>query len=275
MKKIEKVFLYEKQMKNGDDDGTDGVVQELRNYLTNANFEIVERVDENPDLVISIGGDGTYLQACHLFDFNPNILIVGINTGGIGALTDLSGGDLSKLMIVLAKPNEYETIERDILEITLNFRDNTVSTYKGINELKIVEMGVRVFRFSQSDENGEIQRLEAAGICISSDVGSTGFNATNSGTTTFSETGILHNTIIFAHKPINATRIMQSIDTRFTRIEFLEKYGRTINFFVDNIMLPVATDKVNSITVEYSGKIKRLKVNGDRRERIIEGLRKT
>ena len=37
--------------------------------LLNSDFEVSEQIEENTELIISIGGDGSFLQPVHKFDF--------------------------------------------------------------------------------------------------------------------------------------------------------------------------------------------------------------
>ena len=48
---------------------------------------IMEYNQENPDLVISVGGDGTMLLSVHQY-LNKNVNFVGVHTGTLGFFTD-------------------------------------------------------------------------------------------------------------------------------------------------------------------------------------------
>ena len=48
---------------------------------------IMEYNQENPDLVISVGGDGTMLLSVHQY-LNQNVNFVGVHTGTLGFFTD-------------------------------------------------------------------------------------------------------------------------------------------------------------------------------------------
>lgn len=77
--------------------------------------------DENPDIVIAIGGDGTLMSAFHkYFDQIDHIGFVGIHTGQLGFYT------WHELTIVTADPLVQATV-------TLENGEETVLT--GLNEI--------------------------------------------------------------------------------------------------------------------------------------------
>ena len=57
--------------------------------LLNSDFEVSEQIEENTELIISIGGDGSFLQTVHKFDF-VDIPVIAINTGHLGFFAELS-----------------------------------------------------------------------------------------------------------------------------------------------------------------------------------------
>ena len=73
--------------------------------LTKAGFEISENIEENTELIISIGGDGSFLNTVHKFDF-ASIPIVAINTGHLGFFAELCPRKIDEF-IISYKNKEY------------------------------------------------------------------------------------------------------------------------------------------------------------------------
>ena len=74
---------------------------EVKNILT-SKFEargirVFEEYEENAELVVSIGGDGTFLTAIKEYRFK-DIPLIGINTGHLGFLTELTANDMDRLV---------------------------------------------------------------------------------------------------------------------------------------------------------------------------------
>ena len=74
------------------------ICREFYNFLTSdlhmtiASAELFDGDDFTADMVISIGGDGTFLKAASRVG-KKNIPILGINTGRLGFLADVASND--------------------------------------------------------------------------------------------------------------------------------------------------------------------------------------
>ncbi|MFH2141415.1 MAG: NAD kinase [Bacteroidota bacterium] len=75
-----------------------------------------KQIDEKFDFVLSIGGDGTFLETVS-FVREKNIPIIGINTGKLGFLANISKEEISKAMDSVFK-NDYEIEERSLIHLT-------------------------------------------------------------------------------------------------------------------------------------------------------------
>ena len=89
------------------------------NYLhTPSPISLIKSCDFEADMALSIGGDGTFLHTATCVG-NKGIPILGINTGHLGFLTDLSGNEAgSALQTILC--GQYKVEERTLLQIEVN-----------------------------------------------------------------------------------------------------------------------------------------------------------
>ena len=98
------------------------ICREFYNFLTNdlhMNIEangLFDHSDFDADMVISVGGDGTFLKAASRVR-NKNIPILGINTGRLGFLADVSPSEM-KIVFKEIHEQKYRVEERSILNIT-------------------------------------------------------------------------------------------------------------------------------------------------------------
>mgnify|MGYP002712894397 FL=1 len=90
--------------------------------------------DQNPDLVISIGGDGTILEAVHHY-LNKDCCFVGIHTGTLGFYTDYQVDQVDQFIKDVTS-REFTTMKRYLLEIKVN-KKNQSETYYALNELRL------------------------------------------------------------------------------------------------------------------------------------------
>ena len=83
------------------------------------NFFIYD--EKNPDLVISIGGDGTILEAVHQY-LNVDCCFVGIHTGTLGFYTDYQVDEVDQFIKDVAS-RQFKTMKRYMLEIKINKKE--------------------------------------------------------------------------------------------------------------------------------------------------------
>jgi NAD+ kinase len=78
-------------------------------------FATAEELKENADILLSIGGDGTFLDSV-TFVQNSGIPIAGINSGRLGFLANISRDEIELAMDKILK-NSYSFEERELLQL--------------------------------------------------------------------------------------------------------------------------------------------------------------
>lgn len=155
------------------DSKSNSLTNRIRAYLLD--FELVQD-EEDPEIVISVGGDGTLLTAFHKYSHRlDKTAFVGVHTGHLGFYADWMHGDIEKLVIAIAK-TPFQIIEYPLLEVTIRYnQDKKESTYLALNEatVKSVE-GTFVMDVEIRGEHFE--RFRGDGLCISTPSGSTAYN---------------------------------------------------------------------------------------------------
>jgi len=128
-----------------------------------------------PDFIIAIGGDGTMLAAAHRYG-RTGIPILGVNSGGLGFLTDIT---LDKLNHMLADI----VAEKYTLENRMVVQGKVGTRYLyGLNDLTIVtRVPGRAVEFSAVINGEYICRFIADGIVISTPTGSTAYSLATGG----------------------------------------------------------------------------------------------
>lgn len=135
---------------------------------------------EFPQIVVSIGGDGTMLHAFHTFiDRIPDLAFVGVHTGHLGFYADWKADEIPELVDLMSgigdptllKPR---IVKYPLVELEIHKKSGTAS-YIALNEftLKGVD-GTVVAQIDINDETFEMFRGD--GICISTPSGSTAYN---------------------------------------------------------------------------------------------------
>lgn len=144
----------------------------------------MEQNEEKPDIVLSIGGDGTMLHAFHRFQHLVDELwFVGIHTGRLGFYADWTPdeiGQLAKLMNTPLEESNLRIAEYPLAEIQFTTADG-IETYLALNEFTL--RGIEETMVAQLNINDDMfEMFRGDGICISTPSGSTAYNkAVNGG----------------------------------------------------------------------------------------------
>ncbi|MGB0391143.1 MAG: NAD kinase [Salibacteraceae bacterium] len=137
-------------------------------------FTSAKNRNKKPDLLISIGGDGTFLDSTLMLK-GLDIPIMGINTGRLGFLARVSSDDI-KTSIDSWLKDDFKIEERSLLEVCTendlfgrkNFALNEVTIHKNDNASMIV---------IHTYVNGEfLNSYWADGLIISTPTGSTAYS---------------------------------------------------------------------------------------------------
>lgn len=164
------------------DERSEKIKAKMQQYL--ADFEFVPDED-NPDIVISVGGDGTFLEAFRCFiDKLDSTAFVGVHTGHLGFYADWTADEVEKLVLEIAK-SPFQVVEYPLLEVKINFTTKRKQLeILALNETTIkTTEGSVVLDVEIRDEHFETFRGD--GLCISTPSGSTAYNKALGG-------GILH-----------------------------------------------------------------------------------
>lgn len=91
-------------------------------------------IPDDLDFLITIGGDGTFLNALSEIKLK-NIPLLGINTGRLGFLADISPNEIEQTLMAIAN-NEYKIEHRSILQTQLEPNQNIQFPF-AINDLTV------------------------------------------------------------------------------------------------------------------------------------------
>ncbi|HFV2747005.1 TPA: NAD kinase [Streptococcus agalactiae] len=142
---------------------------------------------KDPDIVISIGGDGMLLSAFHMYEKQlDKVRFVGVHTGHLGFYTDYRDFEVDTLINNL-KNDEGEQISYPILKVTITLEDGRVIRARALNESTIK----RIEKTMVADvviNQVVFEKFRGDGILVSTPTGSTAYNKSLGG-------AVLHPTI--------------------------------------------------------------------------------
>lgn len=148
------------------------LAREFLERIEEAGLEINEK---DPELIVSIGGDGTLLSAFHKYQsLLPSVRFVGIHTGHLGFYTDWRDYELDELIRSL-KQDKGESVSYPLLDVRVEYQSGEEETFIALNEAVLKKMdGTMVCDIFVKEELFETFRGD--GVCVATPTGSTGFS---------------------------------------------------------------------------------------------------
>ena len=149
---------------------TDKKSEQIKNIIKKQLDETMEYDEINPDIVISVGGDGTMLHCVHQYiDKLDKVCFVGLHTGTLGFYTDYRKGDY-QMLIDDIKNKQGKIMERSLLHIRTNHIDTLA-----LNEVRI-ENNRNSLVLDVFIDDEHLETFRGNGLCVSTSSGSTAYN---------------------------------------------------------------------------------------------------
>ncbi len=160
-------------------------------------FSGYDDLDESIDCIISLGGDGTMLDAVTLIK-EKNIPVLGINFGRLGFLASISREELKVAVDALVN-HTFIIDKRTLIHLDSNI-PLFVDAPFALNEFTIHKRDISPMIKIHTYMNGEfINTYWADGLIVSTPTGSTGYNLSCNGPIVFPDSSSLVITPIAPH----------------------------------------------------------------------------
>lgn len=229
----------------------------IKDKFTSRGFVIT---DNNYDLGIAIGGDGSFLRMIKANNFDSNIYYVGVNTGTLGFLQEIKIDEIDTLIMEL-ETSVYKVEDISIQETEIFF-GNQVSRIYSLNEIVLRDSNLGIVRFDVSIDGDMIESYVGDGMLIATSTGSTAHNLSYGGSIVYNTFSSLQITPI---GPINSKVYKSLINSviipenrEISIIPNTDK--RDLIVTVDGVNINY--DKVDKITTKIGNKkIKCLRLN--------------
>ncbi|WP_298501185.1 NAD(+)/NADH kinase [uncultured Methanobrevibacter sp.] len=214
-------------------------------------IDVVDDI-EKADIIISIGGDGTFLKSARLSSGKP---IVGINTGTLGYLTEISPKKIKQSLEDI-KDGNYHIEERMMVEGEITKSNGeTVKIPESLNEIAISKNTFGVVRFDATVNGKLINSYTADGILVCTPTGSTAYNLSCGGPIVDPTAHIITLTPIAPHTVINRSIILSddsTVEIKITEIrENTNSYvlydGKPIEVFDGDVIKIRKSEKITKI----------------------------
>ena len=177
-RKINKIKLF-----INDNEKSTIVAKDLEMELLKYGFEIV---DEDYELAISVGGDGSFLRMVKDNKFNENIYYIGVNSGTLGFLQEIN---ISECIDFVKRLNSDKyKIEELAIQETKIITEDEIYYFDSLNEIVVRNKEFNTLKVPVLVDNELLENFTGDGLLISTSTGSTAYNMSFGGS-------IIYNTL--------------------------------------------------------------------------------
>ncbi|MDD4493387.1 MAG: NAD(+)/NADH kinase [Eubacteriales bacterium] len=163
----------------------------------------------NSDLIISLGGDGTFLRVARM-TFGMNIPLLGVNLGSLGFLTEVDKNHIQNVMQSLAK-GDYEIEKRMMLEVQIERDGETIAVDTALNDIVISRGALSKIVYLKTYINNDfVEMYPGDGLIVSSPTGSTAYSLSAGGPIVEPDTELMIMTPICPHILYTRSFIIES-----------------------------------------------------------------
>ena len=202
--------------------------------------------NDNPDVVLFVGGDGTFLRAVHQFiDRLDRISFIGLNKGHLGFFSSYSEEEIDSLLDDL---KNHKTLTKSYRLLKAEYSNHEIYA---VNEIRI-ESPFQTLISEVEISKETLETFRGSGLVISSAVGSSAYNKSLNGAVVSPNLEIMELTEI---APIN-NRVYRSLHSSLivdSNSEIVLK-PQTANILIGYDYLTIADDSSDLIRFTLSDK---------------------
>ena len=210
-----------------DNEESRNVSKIVREKLEIANFQIVE---DNYDLAIAIGGDGSFLRMIKSSNFNENCLYIGINAGTLGFAQEVNVEEIDKFILDLEN-NNYKIENIGIQEIEIKTPD-TISKQLSLNEMIVRDMELNTANLKVLVEDVLLEDFVGDGLLLATSFGSTAYNLSFGGSIVYNTFHTLQLTPIAPLNNKSYRNLLNSIILPDNKEVVIKPCNRTKNLLI-------------------------------------------
>ena len=145
----------------------------LRSKLDRKGYHSLDELTPQADLMVCIGGDGTFLEAVHKHHF-PTLPIIGINTGHLGFFEEIMPDQIDDFLFWYSQ-GDYTLQTMSTVKICVR-TGSECHEYIGLNEVVVKGQDNYNVHLNMSIGGSFIERFSGDGLVVATPAGSTAYN---------------------------------------------------------------------------------------------------
>lgn len=228
------------------DEKSEQIANQIR-HLNSCSKKPLEETHDG-DLIIAIGGDGTFLDSVTSTNFNKSKIYAGMHTGTLGFLQNLSANEVFTLIKYLSYEEEIPTRKVLVSSINVNLTNGNTLSYHSLNEILVVGFNYSKISFAEYINGELLQNVSGNGIVISTSTGDTAYSMNSGGAIDFSNHFQLVCTL--------ETPILNAAYERFitnpiicSKVSIVPQSSDKISIIIDGITKEIEPNSIKSVDV--------------------------
>lgn len=191
-----------------DNERAQRIGERLQRMLETAGLPLASEVTSSDDLVLTLGGDGTFLEALHKYH-HIGPVFCGINAGNLGFLHEIDEDNLIQAVDRLLKGQTFLEYHRSLsVEVIKEPGTEIVNTFQSFNDVVVERRAARALRLSLRIDGHDLGSMIADGILVATAGGSTGYALAARGAVIHPDCPVIQIIPLHAHR----SRISFSLD---------------------------------------------------------------
>lgn len=222
-----------------------------------------KRPDNDTDMMLCVGGDGTFLSASKLVA-DTGTALLGVNMGRLGFLSENRPEDVAQAVL----SRDYKIEDRTLLKASLYDKEgNNIleSCPYALNEVVVHRSGVAMLGVEVSVDGVMLPTYWADGLLVATPSGSTAYSLSAGGPIVLPESRVLIVSPVAPHnlnvRPLivpDSTQIMLRLDSRDEKVVFtVDNYSTEIPAEA-SVVISVAQFSLRRVRLNRSNFIKAL-----------------
>lgn len=204
-----------------------------------------EKLMDGADLILSVGGDGTFLSAARHASVR-GIPVLGVNMGRVGFLSENRPEDVVKAL----ETKDLKIEECPMLKAVVNLRGGSGGCenkeFIALNEVSVHRFGAAMLGVEVSLGDKRLPTYWADGLIVATSLGSTAYSLSAGGPIVFPGSGVLMVTPIAPHN-LNVRPLIVPLDSEIS-MTFRSRDSRLV-FSADNETLDMAAGASVSVSL--------------------------
>lgn len=230
------------------DEKSSKIADSIRRFNSNSHKPLDEIPNGGGDLIIAVGGDGTFLHSVNLTDFCKTKVYAGVHTGTLGFLQTISPDEVFALIKYIHYDKEIPTRKVLVSSVTVNLTTGIPLHYYSLNEVLIAGENYSKILFAEYINGELLQNVSGNGIIIATNTGDTAYSMNSGGAIDFSDHFQLNCKLITPIVNASNERIIQN-PIICSKVSIVPKSSDKLSILIDGMPRDIDSTQIESVDV--------------------------